>query len=206
MRKRLTYTNVVATMALVFAMSGGAFAASHYLVNSTKQINPKVLKKLKGNAGPKGATGKEGAPGKEGLAGKDGGAGVKGEPGPTHAYTKATNDGSGVASITVPAGTYVISGDGDLFDDSAKVGTGECILTAPGFTESRLSSVSKEGAEEPFEKRPSGSASIANSGAVTLAASGTIEERCVKNSESQPGSTIGTAEASVTAIEVGGLN
>ncbi len=64
MRRRLSYANVTATLALVFAMSGGALAANHYLINSTKQINPKVLKKLKGNAG---APGKEGPSGKEGL-------------------------------------------------------------------------------------------------------------------------------------------
>jgi hypothetical protein len=46
MRRRLSYANVVATLALVFAMSGGALAANHYLINSTKQINPKVLKAL----------------------------------------------------------------------------------------------------------------------------------------------------------------
>ena len=51
MRKRLSYANVTATLALVFAMSGGAMAANSYLINSTKQINPKVLKKLTGNAG-----------------------------------------------------------------------------------------------------------------------------------------------------------
>jgi hypothetical protein len=44
MRKRITYANVVATLALVFAMSGGALAAKHYLVTSPKQISPKVLK------------------------------------------------------------------------------------------------------------------------------------------------------------------
>jgi hypothetical protein len=44
MRKHLTYANVTATLALVFAMSGGAFAAKHYLVSSTSQINPKVLR------------------------------------------------------------------------------------------------------------------------------------------------------------------
>lgn len=44
MRRHLSYANVVATLALVFAMSGGALAAKHYLVNSTKQFNPKVLK------------------------------------------------------------------------------------------------------------------------------------------------------------------
>ena len=31
-RRHLTYANVVATLALVFAMSGGAFAATHYLI------------------------------------------------------------------------------------------------------------------------------------------------------------------------------
>jgi hypothetical protein len=44
MRKRLSYANVAATMALVFSMSGGALAAKHYLLSSTKQISPKVLK------------------------------------------------------------------------------------------------------------------------------------------------------------------
>jgi hypothetical protein len=44
MRRHLNYANVVATLALVFAMSGGALAAKHYLVNSPKQISPKVLK------------------------------------------------------------------------------------------------------------------------------------------------------------------
>jgi hypothetical protein len=44
--KRFSYANVVATLALVLAMSGGALAASHYLITSTKQISPRVLKKL----------------------------------------------------------------------------------------------------------------------------------------------------------------
>ncbi|HWF31498.1 MAG TPA: hypothetical protein VG188_02960 [Solirubrobacteraceae bacterium] len=44
MRKHLTYANVTATLALVFAMSGGALAAKHYLVTKTTQISPTVLK------------------------------------------------------------------------------------------------------------------------------------------------------------------
>jgi hypothetical protein len=44
MRRHLTYANVTATLALVFAMSGGALAAKHYLISSTNQIDPKVLK------------------------------------------------------------------------------------------------------------------------------------------------------------------
>lgn len=76
MRPRLTYSNVVATLALFFALTGGAIAARHYLINSTSQINPKVLKTLRGATG---ATGKEGLAGKNGTDGKEG---PKGEPGP----------------------------------------------------------------------------------------------------------------------------
>jgi hypothetical protein len=69
MRRHLSYANIVATLALVLAMSGGALAATHYLIYSTKQINPNVLKKLKGNAG---ATGRNGATGPQGLQGPTG--------------------------------------------------------------------------------------------------------------------------------------
>ena len=55
-RKRVTYANVAMTLALVFAMSGGAYA-SKYLITSTKQISPKVLKTLKGAAGKTGPAG-----------------------------------------------------------------------------------------------------------------------------------------------------
>jgi hypothetical protein len=78
LRRHLSYANVVATLALVFAMSGGALAASHYLINSTKQINPKVLKKLKGNTGKTGSTGlrgQSGATGPQGAQGNQGPAG-----------------------------------------------------------------------------------------------------------------------------------
>jgi hypothetical protein len=81
MRKRLTYANVTATLALVFAMSGGAMAANSYLINSTKQINPKVLKKLTGKPGKTGATGATGTTGATGATGATGGTGKEGAPG-----------------------------------------------------------------------------------------------------------------------------
>lgn len=60
MGKHLSYANVVATAALVLAMAGGAFAASHYLITSTGQISPTVLGKLKGRRGPAGPRGPRG--------------------------------------------------------------------------------------------------------------------------------------------------
>jgi hypothetical protein len=80
-RTRFAYANVVATMALVFAMSGGALAASHYLLTSTKQISPKVLRALHGANGSNGAAGAQGPAGATGPQGPAGPAGAKGETG-----------------------------------------------------------------------------------------------------------------------------
>src|ERR1700740_2610486 len=77
-RIHLTPATVIAGLALVFAMSGGAYAAKKYLITSTKQISPSVLKSLQGKAGPAGAPGTQGAPGPAGPAGP---AGVKGADG-----------------------------------------------------------------------------------------------------------------------------
>jgi hypothetical protein len=38
--RRLTPSMVVALLALFFAMAGGAYAAKHYLLTSTKQNQP----------------------------------------------------------------------------------------------------------------------------------------------------------------------
>lgn len=85
MRRPITYANVAATLALVFSMTGGAIAASRYLVNSTKQISPKVLEKLRGHngrSGAKGATGPIGPAGPTGKEGPQGSAGAQGKEGP----------------------------------------------------------------------------------------------------------------------------
>src|ERR1700680_1108994 len=80
-RRRLSYANVAATLALVFAMSGGALAATHYLITSTKQISPKVLHKLRGSRGSKGSRGPTGPQGARGAKGANGAKGAKGATG-----------------------------------------------------------------------------------------------------------------------------
>jgi Collagen triple helix repeat (20 copies) len=80
-RKRLTYANVMVTLALVFAMSGGAYAASKIIITSTKQIKPSVLKQLKGKAGAPGTPGAAGPAGPQGPAGAPGAKGENGAPG-----------------------------------------------------------------------------------------------------------------------------
>lgn len=111
-RTRITPATVIATFALIFAMTGGAYAAKRFLITSTKQISPKVLSSLKGAkgttgaagaAGPTGPQGPAGAIGKEGPVGKDGAPGkegTKGETGPEGTPGKNGTFGEG----TLPAG------------------------------------------------------------------------------------------------------
>ena len=80
LRRHITFANVASLMALIFSMSGGALAARHYLIHSTGQISPKVLRRLKGAPGEIGAIGPQGP---TGPTGPKGGSGGRGEPAPT---------------------------------------------------------------------------------------------------------------------------
>ncbi len=107
-RKRMIY--VLVTLVLVFAMTGGAFAASHYVITSTKQISPAVLRWLRGARGKQGAdgaagragsAGPAGAVGASGPAGPDGPGGGEGPPGPEGPPGK---NASTLPLRTLPAG------------------------------------------------------------------------------------------------------
>jgi Collagen triple helix repeat (20 copies) len=121
-RKHISYANIAATLALVFSMSGAAFAARHYLIHSTRQISPKVLRKLKGRRGAKGKPGNAGATGPAGAAGAAGPAGKEGPagaPGPSRLSTVQEVAGEevsvekehlGASFAACPTGTRAISG------------------------------------------------------------------------------------------------
>lgn len=81
MRRHLSFANVTSLLALMVALGGSAFAAS-YVITSTKQIEPKVLKKLKGRNGTPGPVGPAGAQGTPGARGERGEAGAQGPQGP----------------------------------------------------------------------------------------------------------------------------
>jgi hypothetical protein len=115
MRKRITYANVAATLALVFSMTGGALAAKHYLINSTRQINPKVLKHLHGKPGPRGTQGAQGTQGIQGAAGPTGPEGQSGR-GPVFlahsegvGFPLSSNVAEIVLSEVLPAGSYSVT-------------------------------------------------------------------------------------------------
>lgn len=131
MRRHLNYANVVATMALVFAMGGSAVAARHYLINSSKQINPKVLRALK-------ATGKTGPVGPQGLPGTQGPTGAVGPTFSSHAGSTPTTALSNPwtvrsATVTLPtAGNLMVTG---YFYGVVKCGAGaSCEAIQLGLT------------------------------------------------------------------------
>jgi Collagen triple helix repeat (20 copies) len=113
LRRRVNATTIIAVFALVFAMTGGAYAAKKLLITSTSQISPKVLKSLKGNAGAKGANGANGAAGAQGPvgpggaqgpAGAAGAAGAKGEDGKEGKEGKEGKAGTTGFTKTLPSG------------------------------------------------------------------------------------------------------
>jgi hypothetical protein len=154
LRRHLSYANVVATLALVFAMSGGALAASHYLINSTKQINPKVVSALKGmgkvgSPGPAGAQGPAGPQGTPGAPGQPGGPGERGPPGINGVVSAVTSQ---TGAVHVAAGTYLIL----AFIDGEEENTTEisCTLTAGTDTDEKKNVVSGNGANDLFQTIP----------------------------------------------------
>lgn len=92
-RMHISPASAIACLALMFAMTGGAYAAGRYVITSTKQISPKVLKSLTGKAGPAGANGVQGATGGTGPQGPAGPQGPKGETGTTGAKGETGSTG-----------------------------------------------------------------------------------------------------------------
>ncbi|MHB8243472.1 MAG: hypothetical protein ACYDHN_15970 [Solirubrobacteraceae bacterium] len=103
-------------MALFFALGGSAMATRHYLIASTSQIKPSVLKALHG---ARGAAGQAGPPGPAGPQGPQGTPGPQGEPGPGTLSSltvvrapdvKVAPGKEGTSVATCPAGSHVVSG------------------------------------------------------------------------------------------------
>ena len=113
MRRNANPATAIAIVALVFAMSGGAFALSggggsgggHATANLAKKKSKK--KSSSGKPGPRGPAGATGAAGPQGPAGSAGPQGAKGDTGAAgNNGTNGTNGTSGenVTSKTVPTG------------------------------------------------------------------------------------------------------
>lgn len=115
MRNRFGVPGVIAVIALVFAMIGGAYAASGGLTSKQKKEVKKIAKseaqKLVGT-GPTGPAGPAGPPGTAGAQGPTGPEGPEGLQGPAGANGTNGADGKTVLSgTTVPAASLGTNGD-----------------------------------------------------------------------------------------------
>jgi Collagen triple helix repeat (20 copies) len=140
LKKHLSYANVAATMALVFALTGGAVAASshggggsgsgspskasvasaHYTAAAAKK---KSKAPARGPAGPKGATGATGATGAAGATGPAGAPGAKGENGA--AGINGINGTNGEKGETGPQGPPGNEGEPGAIHPGNPVGSAE---------------------------------------------------------------------------------
>ena len=132
-RRRLSYANVAATLALVLVVGGGtAYAAHQYLLSSLSQIKPSVRKELRGARGARGKRGPAGVAGIHGAAGAAGQVGAAGATGPTG---PAGNSAASVLSGRVT--TFPITTSGQTTEFGAGSGT-----SAANVTESSVQTLS----------------------------------------------------------------
>lgn len=119
---------LVAIVVSALLTAGGAAAATQYLINSTHEIKPSVLKQLR-KRGPRGYPGTAGARGAQGPQGPQGPQGAQGPAGPVALSTLLTVNGPSVpidniggpnfgvaaSTATCPAGSRVVSGGEDIY-------------------------------------------------------------------------------------------
>lgn len=160
-RKRLTYANVISTLALILVVGGGsAVAASQFAKESIptraikkESIGPGKLTQAAKAAlqGPKGATG---ATGPAGPAGPTGPAGA---PGSAVAYAHVNADGSldgansknvGATKLTPQTGYYCVS---------ATVAVKNVVASGDGGTTARIFDA---GFDDPVTSCPDGAAVV----------------------------------------------
>jgi hypothetical protein len=198
---KLSYANVVATLALFLVLAGGtAFAASQFGRESIgtralkkESVTPlKLSKKAKATlVGPKGTTGATGATGPQGPAGDGKLFSFSGGP-------IGVIGGTTVASLNLPAGSYLLQGKMDAVHNGTTSSTRlECSLingsSVLDFIKLRLAA--NEGAA------PLIFGVVPIQAAVTLAAPATINLSC----GSSFGDEIELSERKLTALTVSSI-
>jgi hypothetical protein len=192
LRPRLTYANVAATLALVLAMGGGAYAAVGSIPGPGGVIHG-CYQKQGGNLRLVRA-GKRCSDNENPIAFNQ-----QGTPGPSAAYQASTNQAADPLTLTlaVPAGSYAVVakavGSSDPTTTSAPGGAG-CTLSGGGSDEDfSVASIPMDGI-----------AAFANTIAITFAHPGTLRYECDGSGGTPP--SRGFYQARIVATRVGAVH
>lgn len=130
--------NAVAWLALFVALTGTSIAATHYVITSTKQIKPSVLKALHGARGREGAAGKTGLRGETGEKGERGPQGGEGKQGPKGETGTSGENGTAIAYAHIAANGSIGEAKGftgaTVENPPGKEGEGVYCISGLGFT------------------------------------------------------------------------
>jgi hypothetical protein len=201
----------LAVVALAVAIGGGtAFAAGRYLITSTKQIKPSVLKALRkpGPAGPAGAQGPQGPKGATGSAGANGAVAAYFANTGSTPVSLTDAQSKTVVSKALPAGTWLISADisvdAQQMNSSAGVAVG-CTLQGGGINQSK-------GYVSPWDSNDDNTAqgTISWDVAVNITSGTTMTMSCTDysgtNGNIDSNSASITANAAISAVQVNSLS
>lgn len=203
LRGKLTYANVIATLALFLVLAGGsALAASKLAKNSvgTKQIKNNAISASKIKDGA--VTAKKLNAGAVGRL--TGPAGAKGERGPSNGFATSLSDDpiaftgekQVVASLSLPVGSYILNAfalanNNDVFTEQ----TVDCKIIVGGDEVAHLEGASL-GPNEVGDRVP-----LALTGGGTLSAPGVAQLSCTATTAT--GNFVGVG---LTAVQVGSLS
>lgn len=130
-RGKLTYANLMATIAVFIALGGASYAAIKLPKNS---VGTPQLKKGAVTPAKFSPAAKAGLAGRSGPAGPAGPQGVPGPRGPSNAYYTSNNDLVShvkTISMNVPPGDYVVMASMYASNREAKEGRTSCLLVSP---------------------------------------------------------------------------
>ncbi len=193
LRPGLTYANVAATLALVLALGGGAYAAINSIPGPGGVIHGCYAKQ--GGSLRLVSGGERCSRSEKAIAFNQ-----RGPTGPSDAYQASTNtpDEPLTLTLAVPAGSYVVVakalGSSDPTTGSAPAGA-ECVLSTSG------------GSDDDFSVNGipmNGVATFANTIAFTSAARGTIQYKCDGSGGTPP--IRGFYQARIVATKVGAVH
>jgi len=178
------------------------------------QTGPQGPQGAQGTQGPAGPAGPQGAQGPQGAAGPQGNPGPQGPPGPSGAsdawsasgfcngfqqpsYCASINGGHDAVSVTVPAGSYLISGKASIENNDTNFQGEFCELkqgTGGGAPDLDRTDIELAGIGSP------------SSGAVPLLAAATFTDPSTTITLRCSGSNSSQDQAVLTAIKVGQLH